>query len=71
MDADKRELVRRLFVVATEILEDTHPHATGGQAAKLKSRAYTAYARRLEAAARDLAAVSAAIMAVTERGKAP
>lgn len=70
MDADKQELVRRLFVIATEILEDSHPDASDGQAANLKPGAYAAKARRLAAASQDLASVAATILSLTTRRKA-
>lgn len=70
MDADKRDLVRRLFVIATEILEDGHPDATGGQAENLKPDSYAAKARRLAAASQDLGSVAAIILSLTARRNA-
>ncbi len=56
MDDDHRELVRRLFVVAAEITETAPGAAIAGQSEVLTAGAYAEAARRLEAAARSLAA---------------
>ncbi len=60
MDDDHRELVRRLFVAAAEIIEPAYEAAITGQSEALTAMAYAEAARRLEAAARSLAALAEA-----------
>ena len=60
MDEDHRELVRRLFAAATEMTETAHEAATAGQSEALTAKAYVEAARRLQAAARDIAALAEA-----------
>lgn len=66
MEKDRRALVNRLFVTATEILEDTHIFASGGQSSGLKAKEYARTARRLSKAADDLADIAAAILVVVK-----
>ena len=60
MDKDYRELLRRLFVAAVEITETAHEAATAGQSEALSAGAYAEAARRLQGAARDIAALAEA-----------
>lgn len=60
MDNDQRELVNRLFVAATEILEDAMIAATAGQSPRLTSRRGRALAIQLRGVARALAAIAEA-----------
>ena len=60
MDDDKSELLRRLFVVATEFVESAHDTATKGQSARLTVQDYSDAAQKLRAAARDIAALAEA-----------
>ena len=60
MDSDKSELLRRLFVVATEFVESAHDAAATGQSARLSAQDYTDAARELSAAAHDIAALAEA-----------
>ncbi len=60
MDEDHRELVRRLFAAATELTETAHEAATAGQSEALTAKAYAEAARRLQGAARDIAALAEA-----------
>ncbi len=60
MDDDKSELLRRLFVVATEFVESAHDAATKGQSILLTAQDYADAARRLQATARDIAALAEA-----------
>ncbi len=64
MDDDHRELVRRLFVAATALIETAHDAAVAGQSGEIAGRQYAAAARRLQAAARDLAALADAAMVI-------
>ena len=60
MDDDDRELVRRLFAAATALIEAAHDAATMGQSSKIAAGGYAAVARRLQAAAQDIAALAEA-----------
>ena len=60
MDEDHRELLRRLFAAATELTETAHEAAIAGQSETLTAGAYAGAARRLQAAARDIAALAEA-----------
>ncbi len=60
MDEDDRELLRRLFVAATALIETAHEAAIAGQSGALATRDYADAGRRLLAAARDLAALAEA-----------
>ena len=60
MDENRRELVRRLFAAATEMTETAHEAAIAGQSEALTAGAYAGAARRLQAAARDIAALAEA-----------
>ena len=61
MNDDHRELARRLFVAATELLEDALEASVQGQAPKLDPAELVACARRLRTAARDVAAIAEAV----------
>ena len=72
MDDDRRELVRRLFTLATELLEDEHETAIDGQSPELQAQDYASCARRLQCAARRLAAVAETmIIVVSPEGDEP
>ncbi len=60
MDDDHRELVRRLFAAATARIEAAHEAATAGQSSEIAAGNYAAAARRLQAAAQDIAALAEA-----------
>ena len=64
MDDDRKELVRRLSTLATEILEDAHEAAVEGQSAELQALDYATCARRLQRAARELKAVAETMIIV-------
>jgi len=64
MDKDHRDLVRRLFTQATEILEDTHEPVFQGQGLSLRTPEYKFRAALLLRSAKDLEAVAGAIAAV-------
>ncbi len=68
MDDDHRELVRRLFTAATELIEAAHEAAVAGQSAEIVAEDYGAAARLLQATARDIAALAAAAMIVAVPG---
>lgn len=65
MDKNLHELARRLFTVATEILEDATQVGVAGQSSKLTERTCKTCARELLQVAHDIAtlAESAAIAA--------
>ncbi len=62
MDDDHRELVRRLFAVATELIETAHDAAVAGQsgqiAAENHAENYAEAASRLQATVRDVAVLA-------------
>ncbi len=60
MDEDHRELVRRLFVAATTLIETAHEAAIAGQSEALTARDYCETAHLLQGAARDIAALAEA-----------
>ena len=67
MDAETRELVRRLFVEATAMLEDVHEVAATGQSRRLSARSYAVQAERLQAAALEVASLAEAAGVITRR----
>ena len=72
MDDDRKELVRRLSTLATEVLEDAHEAAIEGQSPELQAQDYASCARRLQYAARKLAAVAETmIIVVSPEGDGP
>ena len=64
MDDDHRELARRLFAVATEILEDAIEIAVAGQSPRASATDLFDNAERLQSAARDIVAIAEAAMIV-------
>ncbi len=68
MDDDHRELVRRLFATATELIETAHDAAAAGQSSEIAAGDYAAAARTLQATARDVAALAEAAMIVANLG---
>ena len=67
MDDDHRELLRRLFAVATEVVESAHDAATKGQSAHLTANDYADASRALQAAARDISALAEAATVIATR----
>jgi hypothetical protein len=67
MKTHDRELARHLFVIATELLEDTHEVAVAGQSSSLTARKALKLAHRLRRTAHDLAAISGAIAVIADR----
>ncbi len=65
MDDDDKELVRRLMAKATAMLEDTVETTVAGQSDRLSAPGYARAARRLQAAARDIATIAEAAAVVT------
>lgn len=57
MDPDDRELARRVFVLATAVLEDALDTPLAGQSPALRAPDCAALAQQLKVAARDLAAL--------------
>lgn len=68
MDDDHRELVRRLFAAATELIETAHDTAVAGQSDEITAEDYAVAARRLQAKARDVAVLAEAAAIVANSG---
>ncbi len=68
MDDDHRELVRRLFASATDLIEIAHDAAVAGQSGEIAARDYVEATRRLQATARDIVALADAAMIVADMG---
>ena len=68
MDDDHRELLRRLFAAATEMVETAHDAAIAGQSGEISADDYAEAARRLHATARDVAVLAEAAMIVANLG---
>ncbi len=68
MDDDHRELVRRLFASATELIETAHDAAVAGQSGEIAAGDHAEAARRLHAAARDIAVIAEAATIVANLG---
>lgn len=66
MDEDTRELVNRLFVTATAMLEDASLIAAAGQSVTPSPSALADHARRLQSAARTIAAIAEAAAIIAE-----
>ncbi len=64
MDENRRELLRHLFAAATDMTETAHEAAIAGQSEALTAEAYAGAARRLQGAARDIAAPAEATTVV-------
>ena len=64
MDAEQRELLRLLFAEATARIEAAHESAVAGQSAGLAVDDYAGAARRLRAAAQDVAALAEAARSI-------
>ena len=60
-----RELLRRLFAAATELIETAHNASVAGQSGEIGADDYAAVARRLQAAAQDIAALAEAARVIT------
>jgi hypothetical protein len=64
MNRDQREILQRLFVVATEHLETAHEAAVAGQSAGLAQEDYVAVANGLRTASQSLATLADAILVI-------
>ena len=64
MDDDHRELVRRMFAAAMELIETAHDAAVAGQSGEIAAEDYADHARLLHAATRDIAVIAEAAMIV-------
>ena len=71
VDKHRKDLVCRLFVLATEILEDTHEFAAFGQWAGNKPQDHNALNIEIRKAAADLDAIAGAIAAALRPLKRP
>lgn len=71
-DDDHRELANRLFATATAMLEDAIGVAVAGQSPGLDPTQLADHGRRLQAAAREIAAIAeAAIITVSQGNSRP
>ena len=68
IDDDHRELVRRLFATATAMLEDATEVSGAGQSPRFSPAQLATCARRLAAAARDIAIIAEAAGIAAESG---
>ncbi len=68
MDDYRRELLRQLFAAATELIETAHDAAIAGQSGEIAAEDYAEAARRLRAAAGDIAALADAAMVLARPG---
>ncbi len=66
MDDDNKELVRRLFAVATELIENAHDAAVAGQPDQIAAENYAEAASRLLATVRDVAVLAESAMIVAK-----
>lgn len=64
MDEAGQELLRLLFAEATILIEAAHESAVVGQSAVLSADDYASAARRLRAAAQELAALADAALVI-------
>ncbi len=72
MDDNRKELVRRLSTLATEILEEAHEAAIEGQSSELQALDYATCVRRLQSAARKLTSIAETmIVVVSPEGDEP
>ena len=67
MDDDDRELLRRLFAVATEIAESAHDAAAMGQSYHMVAEDYADLARQLHIAARNIITFAEAAAVIATR----
>ena len=67
MEDDHRELVRRLFAMATEIVESAHDTAANGQSGQLAAQDYADLAHQLLLATRDITALAEAAAVIATR----
>ncbi len=65
MNRDHREILQRLFVVATELLETAHEAAVAGQAEGLAAKAYVEAADCLCAASQRVKTLADAVIVIT------
>ena len=68
MDADDRELLRHLMAKATALLENAAALAAEGQSSQISNDRMIEIAGRLEAAAKDVGALTGAAAIVASRG---
>lgn len=58
MEEETRDLLNRLFAIATDILERTHEVAASGQSADIAAKTAALYARQLMQAGRDISSIA-------------
>lgn len=61
IDKDRRELIRGLFVVATELVEQAHEIATNGQSAVMTIDEYRTCADKLCSVTSDIEALASSV----------
>ena len=67
MNRNQREILQRLFVAATELLETAHEAAIAGQAEGLAAKGYVESADSLRAASQRLETLADAILVIAAR----
>ena len=68
MDAHRRELARRIFVIATELLANTHEVAGAGQSPRLNVHSCLQLARNLRQNSHDLTVLADAAAIMAQQG---
>jgi hypothetical protein len=71
MTKEDEEIARRLFALATEILEDAHEAATRGQGHSRRQRDLRETARRLACLARRAESLAVSVEVLTGSGEEP
>lgn len=61
MDTNRAALARQLFTIATEVIENAHEAAVGGQSHRLTARKRQRSLQQLRTASRDIAMLADAI----------
>jgi len=69
MNEDRRELIRGLFVVATELVEQAHEIATNGQSAAMTVDEYRICADKLYSITSDIEALANSVHALLRTGQ--
>lgn len=69
IDEDRRELIRSLFVVATELIEQAHEIATNGQSAAMTVDEYHTCADKLCSITSDTEALAGSVHALLRTGQ--
>lgn len=72
MEEETRDLLNRLFAIATDILERTHEVSASGQSTDIDAKTAALYARQLIQAGRDISSIAETVrLLVKAQGGAP